>query len=57
MLRNPATGEAFAARVDELAPPSAVVQTRAKIFGTRLFSEALLELKDRAEAAMKVKGY
>jgi len=57
-LRNPETGETFAARVEDLLPAvSSVLQMRMNMFAQRLISEALIELKGRASSSLRKKGY
>ena len=56
-LRNPETGDTFTARIEEVNPASAVLNMRLNIFARRVISQGLLELKHRAETAMRSKGY
>jgi Fic family protein len=57
-LRNPQTGETFAARVEDVRPAiSSVLQMRMNMFANRVISDALVELKNRASLALRQKGY
>jgi len=56
-LRNPETGDTFTARIEEVSPASAVLSMRLNIFARRVIAQGLLELKRRAETALKSKGY
>jgi Fic family protein len=57
-LRNPQTGETFAARVEDVRPAiSSVLQMRMNMFAHRVISDALVELKSRAALALRKKGY
>jgi len=57
-LRNPETGETFTARFEDFrSAVSSIVQMRMNMFARRVFSNALVELKTRADAALRKNGY
>lgn len=58
LIRSPATGEAFEARVEEVVPVvSTAVQMRLSMFVERLLGSALAELAEQARLELEKQGY
>jgi len=56
-LRDPETGETFTARLEDVHPVmSSVLQMRMNMFARRLISSAQVELKTRADVALRKNG-